>query len=124
MNRPRARHLISGCLLLLLATGATPAAAFQAGPRAAPPGWQLAAGEGSIPWNSLAREEQQLLKKHRGSWSGYPQERQRQLRDGARRYLALPPEERESVERERRQYEKLSPRQRQQLREEYRRQQR
>jgi hypothetical protein len=79
------------------------------------------AERGEIPWNSLSREEQEALKRHRGEWDGYSGERQRHMREGAQRYLDLPPEKRREVDEQRKHYQQLSPQERERLREEYRR---
>jgi len=78
--------------------------------------------DADIPWQSLSKDEQSVLRKHSADWSNLSPERQRKLRNGARQYLQLPPEKREAVERKHSQYEKMSPQEREKLRDKYSRQ--
>jgi hypothetical protein len=83
---------------------------------------QPALADRGIPWNSLDRDEQSVLDRHRGEWSRLDAQEQRRLLGGARKYLNLPPEKRRAVENQRDQYRKLSPREREELRDRYSRQ--
>lgn len=85
-------------------------------------GIQPALADRGIPWNSLDRDEQSLLGKHRGEWSQLGEQEQRRLLGGARKYLDLPPDKRRAVENQRDQYRKLSPEEREELRDRYSRQ--
>lgn len=75
--------------------------------------------EKDIPWKSLSKGEQSVLRKHRDGWSRMNPDRQSRLRRGARQYLELPPDKREAVERKHSQYEKMSPQERERLRRKY-----
>ena len=79
------------------------------------------AERGDIPWQSLTREEQEALQRHRRKWDDYSTDRQQRIRQGAQRYLSLPPDKRREVEQQRHEYEQLSPKERKRLREEYKR---
>jgi hypothetical protein len=120
-SRSRSGYGLCGALtflpafLLLLLLGGSPAGA------AVDPYRLYLAERGSIPWESLSREEREALQRHRGSWDNYSTERQQRMRQGAQRYLNLPPDKRRAVEQERREYEQLSPAERKRLREEYKR---
>ncbi len=78
--------------------------------------------ESGIAWQSLSKQEQSVLMKHRADWSSLSPARQQKLRNGARKYLQLPPDKRKAVESKHSQYEKMSPREREKLREKYSRQ--
>jgi len=107
-TRPEAPH---GSLLVAVLLAAVLALA-------APP----AHSDAGIPWQSLSKDEQSVLEKHRTDWSSLSPDRQRKLRDGAHRYLQLPPDKRKAVERKHNQFEKMSPQEREKLREKYSRQ--
>lgn len=77
-----------------------------------------------IPWQSLSKDEQSILVKHRSNWSSLSPDQQRKLLKGAHQYLQLPPEKRKAVERKHSQYERMSPQEREKLREKYKRQHR
>jgi hypothetical protein len=82
------------------------------------PALSVAADKG-IPWNTLDRNEQSVLRKHRGHWSNMGPGKQNELRHGARKYLDLRPQERQTLERKQKQYRKMSPGERKRLREHY-----
>lgn len=75
--------------------------------------------DSGISWQSLSKEEQSVLAKHRSDWSSLSPAQQRKLRNGARQYMQLPPDKRKAVERKHSQYEKMSPREREKLRKKY-----
>jgi hypothetical protein len=78
--------------------------------------------DSGIPWQSLSKDEQSVLAKHRSDWSSLKPDQQQKLRNGARRYLQLPPDKRKAVERKHHQYENMSPKEREELRKKYSRQ--
>ena len=78
--------------------------------------------DSGISWQSLSKDEQSVLAKHRSNWSSLSPGQQRKLRNGAQQYLQLSPDKRKAVERKRNQYEKMSPKEREKLREKYSRQ--
>jgi hypothetical protein len=78
--------------------------------------------ESGIPWQTLSKEEQSVLAKHRNDWSNLSPDRQQELRKGARKYLQLPPDKRKAVERKYNQFEKMSPQEQEKLRKKYSRQ--
>jgi len=103
------RGLLAALLLTgTLLAGAGPAA--QAGPQ--------------IPWNSLSKDEQAVLRKHQRDWSDMDGQEQERLRKGARKYLDLPQNKREAVERKRDQYRQMSPDERERLRRKYQKEKR
>ena len=77
-----------------------------------------------IPWNSLSKDEQALLRKHQRDWSDMDGQEQERLRKGARKYLDLPQNKREAVERKRDQYRQMSPDERDRLRRKYQKEKR
>lgn len=94
---------ISAALLAIsLGTGSMPAGADQ-----------------GIPWHSLSKDEQSVLRKHQRNWPDKSRGEQGRLLQGARKYLDLPPEKRKAVERKRDQYQRMSPEEREKLRKKY-----
>ena len=94
---------ISAALLAIsLGTGSMPAGADQ-----------------GIPWQSLSKDEQSVLRKHQRNWPDKSRGEQSRLLQGARKYLDLPPEKRKAVERKRDQYQRMSPEEREKLRKKY-----